>query len=82
MVKTLPANAGDMGDVGSVPGSGRSPGGVHGNPLQYSYLGNLMDRGDTGGLLSMGSQRVRHNLATKQQQQWTLGPMYNNKLGT
>ena len=50
MLKTLPANAGDMGDVGSVPGSGRSPGRVHGKPLQYSYLGNLMDRGDTGGL--------------------------------
>ena len=38
------------GGPGSIPGSGRSPGGVHGNPLQYSYLGNLMDRGDTGGL--------------------------------
>ena len=32
-------------DAGSVPGSGRSPGGVNGNPLQYSYLGNPMDRG-------------------------------------
>ena len=38
---------------------------------------------ETGGLSSMGSQRVRHNLATKQpQQKWTLRPMYNNKLGT
>ena len=42
MVKNLPANAGDMG---SVPGSGRSPGGGNGNPLQYSYLENPMDRG-------------------------------------
>ena len=36
---------GDAGDVGSIPGSGRSPGGGHGNPLQYSCLENLMDRG-------------------------------------
>ena len=42
MVKNLPANAGD-GD--SIPGSGRSPGGGNGNRLQYSCLGNLMDRG-------------------------------------
>ena len=35
MVKNLPANAGDTGDVGSIPGSGRSPGGGNGNPLQY-----------------------------------------------
>ena len=36
MVKNLPANAGDKGDGGSIPGWGRSPGGGHGNPLQYS----------------------------------------------
>ena len=40
-----PANAGEMRDIGSSPGSGRSPGGGHGNPLQYSCLENLMDRG-------------------------------------
>ena len=45
MVKNLPANAGDRGDVGSIPGSGRSAGGGNGNPLQYSCLGNPMDRG-------------------------------------
>ena len=39
------ANAGDIRDVGLIPGSGRSPGGGHGNPLQYSCLGNPMDRG-------------------------------------
>ena len=44
MVKNLPANAVDTGDVDSVPGSGRSPGGENGNPLQYSCLENLMDR--------------------------------------
>ena len=38
-------SAGDIGDMGSVPGSGRSPGGKHGNPLQYSCLENFMDRG-------------------------------------
>ena len=43
MVKNLPANA---GDTGSIPGAGRFPGGGYGNPLQYSCLGNLMDRGD------------------------------------
>ena len=41
VVKNLPANA---GDVGSTPGLGRSPGGENGNPLQYSWLGNSMDR--------------------------------------
>ena len=45
MVKTLPANAGDTGDVGSIPGSGRYPGIGNGNPLQYSCLENSMNRG-------------------------------------
>ena len=45
MVKNLPANAGDIRDVSSIPGSGRSPGRKHGNPLQYSCLENPMDRG-------------------------------------
>ena len=43
--KESPASAGDMRDVGSIPGSGRSPGGGHGNPLRYSFLENPMDRG-------------------------------------
>ena len=43
--KNPPANAGDIRDVAWIPGSGRSPGGGHGNPLQYSCLGNPMDRG-------------------------------------
>ena len=38
-------NTGDAGDVGLIPRLGRSPGGGNGNPLQYSCLGNLMDRG-------------------------------------
>ena len=45
VVKNLPANAGDIRDMGSIPGLGRSPGGRHGNPLQYSCLENPMDRG-------------------------------------
>jgi len=45
VVKYPPANAGDVRDEASIPGSGRSPGGVHGNPLQYSYLENHIDRG-------------------------------------
>ena len=46
VVKNLPANAGDGRDTALVPGLGRSPRGRNGNPLQYSCLGNLMDRGD------------------------------------
>ena len=42
MVTNSPANEGDLA---SVPGSGRFPGGGHGNPLQYSFLENTMDRG-------------------------------------
>ena len=44
-IKNLPANAGDVRDVSSIPGLGRSAGGGHGNPLQYSYLENPLDRG-------------------------------------
>ena len=45
VVKNLPANAGDLRDVGLIPGSGRSPGVGNGNPLQYPCLENPMDRG-------------------------------------
>ena len=45
VVKNPSANAGDIGDVGSIPGSGRPLGGGHGSPLQYSCLENPMDRG-------------------------------------
>ena len=44
MVKNLPASMGDAGDVGLIPVSGRSPGTGNGSLLQYSCLGNLMDR--------------------------------------
>ena len=45
LVKNLLAYAGDIRDVGSIPGSGKFPGGGHGNPLQYSGLENPMDKG-------------------------------------
>ena len=45
MVKNLSANPGDIRDVGSIPGLGRSSGERHGNPLQHSCLENPMDKG-------------------------------------
>ena len=45
VIKNPPANAGEAGDKGLIPGSGRSPGGGNDNPLQYSYLENSMERG-------------------------------------
>jgi len=59
-VKNPPANARDVRDMGSIPGLGRSRGGGNGHPLQYSCLGNPMDRAACG-LQSIGSQRVRYN---------------------
>ena len=45
VIKNPPANVGDAKDMGSIPGSGTSPGGGNGNPPQYSCLGNPIDRG-------------------------------------
>ena len=59
VVKNLPANTGDMG---SIPGLGRSPGEVNGNPLQHSYLGNPMDRGAWQDTQSMVSQTAGQDL--------------------
>ena len=53
----------NAGDWGSIPGSGRAPGEGNGNPLQYSWLENPMDKGVWQALV-MESQRVRHNWAT------------------
>ena len=58
-IKNPPANAGDIRVTGSVPELGRSPGGGHGYPLQYSYLENPMDRG--------ASQATVHGVTKK----WT-----------
>ena len=54
----------NAGGLGSIPGLGRFPGEGNGNPLQYSCLENPMDRGAWCRLLSMGSQRVRHDWTT------------------
>ena len=59
--KNPPANAGCLRDTGSIPGSERPPGGGHGNPLQYSCLGNRHGQEEPGGLQSIGLQRVGHN---------------------
>ena len=61
LVKNLPADAGDISDRASVPGWGRSPGGGHGDLLQYSRLENPMDREAWQAIQSMGLQRVRHD---------------------
>ena len=59
MIKHLPANAGDIRDMGSTPGLGRSPAGGLGNPLQYSCLKKSWTEGQ-GGLQSIGLHRVGH----------------------
>ena len=64
MVENLPANAGDAGDMGSVPGSGRSPREGNGNPLQYSCL-RIPGTEEPGGPQSIGSQRVGHESVTE-----------------
>ena len=61
VVKNPPANAGDMC---LIPGSGKSPGEGNGNPFQYSYLENPMDRGPWQATVH-GVARIRHDLATK-----------------
>ena len=65
----MPASA---GDTGLIPGSGRSTGEGNGNSLQYSCLGNPMDRGAWQATVH-GVPRVGHNLETKRQQQQQLG---------
>ena len=52
VIKNPSINAGDAGDSGLIPVSGRSPGGGNGNPFQYSCLRNPMDREEPGGLYS------------------------------
>ena len=63
MVKNLPINAGDLRDVGSVPGFGRSYGGGHSNTIQYSCLEDPMDRGTWLATVYRVTKRVRHDLA-------------------
>ena len=58
VIKNLPADAGDTRDSALMPGLGRFPGGGNGNPLQYSFLGNSLDR---GAWQALGLQRVEHD---------------------
>ena len=64
MVKNSPANAGDIRDMGLISGSGRSPGGGDGNPLWYSYLKNLMDRGAWRAIVHGGHKELDVTEAT------------------
>ena len=61
MVKKPPANAGDIRVVGSIPGSGRSPGEGHGNPFRVLLPGESHGPEEPGRILSMGLQKVGHN---------------------
>ena len=61
VVKNLPANAEDIRDMGSISGLGRSPGGGHGNPLQYSHLEKPMDRRAWRATQSIALKRVGHD---------------------
>ena len=58
MVKNPPANAGEVKDVGSIPESGKSPGGGHGNPLQYSFLGNPHGQRSLVGYIPWGHKEL------------------------
>ena len=77
VVKNPPANA---GDADSIPGSGRSPGEGNGNPLHYSCLGNPIDRRSLAGQNLWDYKRLRHNLASKQQQQLLISPTFEHSL--
>ena len=61
VVKKPPAKQGDIRDVSSILGSGGSPGGGHGDPLQYSCLGNPMNRGDWLGLQWVDTTKPKQN---------------------
>ena len=63
-VKNRPANAGDIRDSGSIPRLGRSPGGGHGDPLQYSFLEHPMDGGALGGYSPWGHKESNINEVT------------------
>ena len=65
MVKNLPVNAGDKREAGSVPGWGRSPGGGHGNPLQYSCLENPHGQRSLMGYIPYGCEESDTTEVTK-----------------
>ena len=65
VVKNLPANAGEVRDVGLIPGSGRSPGGGHGNPLQCSGLENLCGQRNLAAYSPWGCKELDMTEATE-----------------
>ena len=75
MVKNLPANAGDVRDASSIPGWGRSPGEGNGNSLQYSCLGNPMDRGawraTVHGVAKSRTQMTHTHIPSVRTKSWT-----------
>ena len=89
-VKNLPANAGDIRDLGWIPGSQRSPGGGHGNSFQYSCLLNPMDRGawlaivhevtkSQTQLNNLACMQVKNNSTIKKNQITKESRFYENK---
>ena len=78
--KESACNAGNTGDAGLIPGTGRSPGGGHGNLFQYSCLENLIDKGASRAS-SWNLKRVRHNQGTENSytQSWS-SPQSQDKL--
>ena len=76
VVKNSPANAGDIRDMGLIPGLGRSLGEGNGNPLQYSYLENPIDRGVLWATIHGGLTRVRQGYIVQHEEIQPL--FYNN----
>ena len=76
VVKNLPANAREARDMGSIPGSGRSPGVENGNPLQDSCLGYPMDRG-AWWATAHGVAKRRTRLSTQEEEMIILHKLYN-----
>ena len=81
VVKNLPFNVGDIRDVGSIPGPGRSPGGGHGNSLQYSCLENPMDRGAWRAIVH-GVARSRTRLKQLSTHPWCKRSLMDRSLTT
>ena len=72
MVKNVPADAEDLRDTGSIPGLERSPGGRHGNPLQYSCLGNPLGQRNLGGYTPWGHTESGMTEVTSHAHTWII----------
>ena len=81
VVQNLPANAGDIRDVGLIPGSGRSLGGGHGNPLQYSCLEHPMDRGAWWAIVHSitKSDMAEETASTRAHSDWLVSKLDSNR---